>query len=170
VAILTAMVPMIVVVFEAPALYQYYTINATRIPDLSIIFYWVGGFGVFAFLTTLAREIIKDIEDFEGDVAYGRNTVPVVLGILTSKIISVCLVFLTLLMVYLVWYFYLHDRITLIYINVAIALPLIFVIYQVIVSKSRKQLHSASRIMKIVMLSGILYSVVVKIILTYNLF
>jgi hypothetical protein len=37
------------------------------------------------------------------------------------------------------------------------------------VSKSRKQLHSASRIMKIVMLTGILYSVVVKIILTYNL-
>ena len=33
---------------------------------------------LFAFLTTLTREIIKDIEDFEGDIAYGRNTVPVV--------------------------------------------------------------------------------------------
>ena len=169
VAMLTALVPMLVAIFEAPVLFQYYAINAVRIPDLSIIFYWVGGFAIFAFLTTLTREIIKDIEDFEGDVAYGRNTIPVVIGILTSKIISICLIFITLLMLYLVWYFYLHDLITLIYISVAIGLPIVYVIFQIIVSQSRKQLHSASRMMKIVMLSGILYSVVVKIILTYNL-
>jgi 4-hydroxybenzoate polyprenyltransferase len=169
VAVLTAMVPMLVVIFEAPVLFQYYAINAVKIPDLSIIFYWVGGFAIFAFLTTLAREIIKDIEDFEGDVAYGRNTVPVVIGILTSKIVTVCLVFVTLLMLYLVWFIYLNDFITLIYITAAIALPLVYVIFQIIFSQSRKQLHSASRIMKIVMLTGIFYSVVVKIILTYNL-
>lgn len=169
VALLTAMVPMLVVILEAPALYQYYAINAVKIPDLSIIFYWVGGFAIFAFITTLCREIIKDIEDFEGDVAYGRNTVPVVIGILTSKIVTVCLVFFTLLMLYFVWYLYLNDLITLIYISVAVALPLVYIIFQIIVSKSRKQLHSASRIMKIVMLTGIFYSVVVKIILTYNL-
>ena len=169
VALLTAMVPMLVVIFEAPDLYQYYAINAIKIPDLSIIFYWVGGFSIFAFLTTLSREIIKDIEDFEGDVAYGRNTIPVVLGILTSKIISVCLVFATLLMLYLIWFFYLNDLITLIYVSIALALPMVYIVFQIIVSKSRKQLHSASRMMKFVMLSGILYSIVVKIILTYNL-
>ena len=169
VAVLTAMVPMLVVIFEAPVLYQYYAINAVKIPDLSIIFYWVGGFAILAFLTTLAREIIKDIEDFEGDVAYGRNTVPVVIGILTSKIVTVCLLFVTLLMLYLVWFIYLNDFITLIYITVAVAIPLVYVIFQIIFSQSRKQLHSASRIMKIVMLTGIFYSVVVKIILTYNL-
>jgi 4-hydroxybenzoate polyprenyltransferase len=169
VAVLTAMVPMLVVIFEAPVLFQYYAINAVKIPDLSIIFYWVGGFAIFAFVTTLSREIIKDIEDFEGDVAYGRNTVPVVIGILTSKIVTVCLVFVTLLMLYIVWYFYLNDLITLIYLSVAVALPLVYIIFQIIFSKSRKQLHNASRIMKIVMLTGILYSVVVKIILTYNL-
>lgn len=169
VAVLTAMVPMLVVIFEAPALYQYYLINSTGLPGLTIIFYWIGGFAGFAFLTTLSREIIKDIEDFEGDVAYGRNTVPVVLGILTSKIISVCLVFITILALYLVWFFYLNDLITIVYITVTLALPMVYVIFQIIVSKSRKQLHSASRIMKIVMLCGILYSVVVRIILTYNL-
>jgi 4-hydroxybenzoate polyprenyltransferase len=164
VALLTGMVPMLVVIFEAPVLFQYYAVNAVKIPDLSIIFYWVGGFAVFAFLTTLTREIIKDIEDFEGDVAYGRNTIPVVLGILISKIVSICLIFVTLLMLYVVWFFYLNDLITLIYISTAIALPMVYIIFQIIISKSRKQLHSASRIMKFVMLSGILYSVVVKII------
>jgi 4-hydroxybenzoate polyprenyltransferase len=169
VAVLTAMVPMLVVIFEAPVVFQYYAINAVRIPDVSIIYYWVGGFAIFAFLTTLTREIIKDIEDFEGDVAYGRNTVPVVIGILVTKIVTVCLVVITLLVLYVVWYFYLNDYITLVYISIAVALPLVSVIFQIIISKSRKQLHSASRLMKIVMLTGILYSVVVKIILTYNL-
>ena len=60
--------------YEWPALYRYYAVNAVVPPQLGIIFYWVGGFALFAFLTTLTREIIKDIEDFEGDMAYGRNT------------------------------------------------------------------------------------------------
>jgi 4-hydroxybenzoate polyprenyltransferase len=170
VAVLTAMVPMLVVIFEAPALYQYYAVNSVKTPDLSIIFYWVGGFSIFAFLTTLTREIIKDIEDFEGDMAYGRNTIPVVIGILTSKIVVISLTLITFAMLYLIWYFFLNDIITLVYLTVGVAAPLAFVIFQMIISKSRKQLHSASSLMKIVMLTGILYSVVVKIIITYNLF
>src|SRR5664280_1844778 len=75
VALLTAMVPMLVVFYEWPALYKYYIINAVSLPPMNFIIYWVGGFALFAFLTNLAREIIKDIEDFEGDIAYGRNTV-----------------------------------------------------------------------------------------------
>ena len=59
------------------------------LPEFNFIFYWVGGFALFAFLTNLTREIIKDIEDFEGDIAYGRNTVPVVIGILSAKIVSI---------------------------------------------------------------------------------
>src|SRR5665647_485275 len=80
VAILTAMVPMLVVFYEWPALYKYYAVNAISLPKINIIVYWIGGFALFAFLTNLIREIIKDIEDFEGDIAYGRNTVPVVIG------------------------------------------------------------------------------------------
>ncbi|MGD0756452.1 MAG: geranylgeranylglycerol-phosphate geranylgeranyltransferase [Bacteroidales bacterium] len=169
VALLTAMVPMLVVFYEWPALYRYYTINAIRLPQISIIIYWVGGFAFFAFLTNLIREIIKDIEDFEGDTAYGRNTVPVVIGVLSSKIVSICLIIATIIMLYLAWHFYINDRITLIYLTVAIVLPLFFVIYKLLVSSEKRQLHSASRIMKIVMLTGVLYSIVVKVILTWNL-
>jgi 4-hydroxybenzoate polyprenyltransferase len=170
VALLTAMVPMLVVFYEWPALYKYYTINAIRLPRINFIIYWVGGFAFFAFLTNLIREIIKDIEDFEGDTAYGRNTVPVVIGVLSSKIVSICLIMATIIMLYLAWHFFVNDTITLIYLTVAIVLPLFFVIYKLLVSTEKKQLHSASRIMKIVMLTGVLYSVVVKIILTWNLF
>ena len=170
VALLTAMVPLLVVCYEWPALYRFYTINAISLPEFNFIFYWIGGFALFAFLTTLTREIIKDIEDFEGDVAYGRNTVPVVIGVLSAKVVSICLIILTVAFLYLAWYFFINDIFTLIYLSVAIVLPLLFVIYKLVISKSRKQLHYASSFMKIVMLTGIFYSVVVKIILTWNLF
>lgn len=170
VAILTAMVPLFVVLYEWPALYKYYTINAITLPNINFIFYWVGGFALFAFLTTLTRELIKDIEDFEGDVAYGRNTVPIVIGVLSAKLVSVSLIIITITLLYLTWYFFINDTITLIYLSAAIVLPLFYVIYIVVISSNRKQLHSASRFMKIAMLTGILYSVIVKVILTWNLF
>jgi 4-hydroxybenzoate polyprenyltransferase len=170
VATLVAMVPLLVVIYEWPALYRYYTVNAISLPDINFILYWVGGFAVFAFLTTLTREIIKDIEDFEGDIAYGRNTVPVVTGVLAAKIISISLITLTVALLYLVWYMFINDKITLIYLSVAIVLPLGYVIFKVVVSSDRKQLHNASSIMKVVMLTGILYSLIVKAILTWNLF
>jgi 4-hydroxybenzoate polyprenyltransferase len=170
VAILTAMVPLLVVFYEWPALYKYYTINAISLPKINFVFYWVGGFALFAFLTTLTREIIKDTEDFEGDVAYGRNTVAVVFGVLSAKVVSVSLIIITVALLYLIWYFFINDTITLIYLSAVIVLPLLYVIYKVVISHDRKQLHSASSIMKIVMLTGILYSVVVKVILTWNLF
>jgi len=170
VATLVGMVPLLVVIYEWPALYRYYSLNASSLPDFNFIIYWVGGFSVFAFLTTLIREIIKDIEDFEGDIAYGRNTIPVVTGILAAKIISVSLIIITIVLLYLAWYLFINDILTLIYLSVAITLPLAYVIFKVIVSDNKKQLHSASRIMKVVMLTGILYSLAVKVILTWNLF
>jgi len=169
VSLLTAMVPMLVVIYEWPALYRYYSLNSVTAPQLGIIFYWVGGFAVFAFLTTLTREIIKDIEDFEGDMAYGRNTVPVVIGIKTARIFSLSLIIITIALLYLVWRFFLYDKITLAYISLTVTLPLLYVVYQLIIGETRKQLHKASRMIKIVMIAGVLYSVVVKIILDWNL-
>ena len=170
VAILTATVPLLVVLYDWPALYRYYTVNTESLPPINFIFYWVAGFSLFAFLTTLTREIIKDIEDFEGDIAYGRNTVPVVIGVLSARVVSICLIIITIVLLYLTWYFFINDKITLIYISAAIVVPFLLTIYKVITGSNRKQLHYASSIMKIAMLSGILYSVVVKVILSWNLF
>jgi 4-hydroxybenzoate polyprenyltransferase len=170
VALLTAMVPLLVVFYEWPALYKYYALNAVTPPELNFIVYWIGGFALFAFLTNLIREIIKDIEDFEGDIAYGRNTIPVVIGILSAKIVSLSLILITIILLYLTWHFFINDTITLVYITVAIVLPLLYVVYKLVISSERKHLHSASSMVKIVMITGVLYSVVVKVILTWNLF
>jgi 4-hydroxybenzoate polyprenyltransferase len=169
VALLTAMVPLLVVLYEWPALYRFYTANAFEVTNLNFIFYWVGGFSLFAFLTTLTREIIKDVEDFEGDMAYGRNTVPVVMGVTPAKVVAISLIIITTGLLYLVWHFFIDDLITLIYLSVFIVLPLLYVIYQLVASQNKKQIHSASNILKIAMLTGILYSLLVKAMLTWNI-
>lgn len=169
VAVLTATVPLLVVFYEWPALYRYYEVNAISSPDINIIVYWVGGFALFAFITTLTREIIKDIEDFEGDMAYGRNTVPVVTGILTARIIAVVLIAITIVMLYVVWKMFLGDKITLYYISVAVVIPLIVAVRYLVASPGKSRLHRASTLMKTAQCTGVLYSVAVKLMLDFNL-
>ena len=163
VALLTAMVPMLVVVYEAPAIFKYYTVNASSIPDINILFYWVGGFAVFAFMTTLTREIIKDIEDYTGDMEYGRNTLPISAGIKTTKSIVIGLIILTLLLLFSAIFLFINDKISIFYLSFTVAFPLIWVIYQVIKSQDRAQFHVASRLMKIIMITGAFFSIIFKI-------
>lgn len=53
---------------------------------------------VFAFLTTLAREIVKDVEDAGGDAVAGARTLPVVYGSGTALRIVLVVLILTLLL------------------------------------------------------------------------
>jgi len=170
VALLTALVPLLVVIYEWPFLYRYYSANAIGVPPLSFLFYWTAGFSLFAFITTLTREIIKDIEDYEGDRAYGMNTLPVIMGIKSAKIVVTLLLSSTIALLYLIWAVYISDRITLLYLSMLVALPLLYVIYLIALSKEKKQVHNASTIMKAVMLTGILYSLFLEAIITGNHF
>ncbi len=52
----------------------------------------------FAFLTNLAREIVKDVEDMEGDRLQRAFTLPVRYGIFPSRIIVSIVVFVTILL------------------------------------------------------------------------
>jgi hypothetical protein len=66
----------------------------------------------------------------------------------------------------MIWYRFLHDTITLAYISLLLALPLVTVIYKVIMGKERQHFHFISNLMKFIMLTGILYSLVAGAIIT----
>jgi 4-hydroxybenzoate polyprenyltransferase len=168
VALLTAMVPFIVVLFDAPPVYRLYSASTISFPGVAMLFYWVGGFALFAFMTTLIREIIKDIEDYEGDLTFGRKTLPVVSGIFATRITVIVLSVITIFLLYSIWFRHLSDIATLAYITLFIFAPFIWVMIKVIISKTREDLHRASRIMKVIMLAGILYSVVAGAIISYG--
>jgi len=168
VAIFTAIVPFVVVIFEVPLLNKVYReILIQNSINFNNILAWVGGFSFFAFLATIIREIIKDIEDFEGDLAFGCNTLPVVLGIKTSKIVIISIILINIGLLVLIYLRYLFksegrvDYITLSYFLLFLIIPYIYLAVQIIKAKDRTHYHRASNLMKLIMLSGILYSVIV---------
>lgn len=168
VAFLTGLVPLMVVLFEIPMLNREYGQEMLRSEtNFNYIFAWVGGFSFFAFLTTLIREVVKDAEDFEGDMAYGMKTVPIVLGAFWTKVAVLALISLTLFMLiylllkYIVFSVEPADYISLMYFGLFLIVPLISLIIQVLRAKDKHGYGRASTLIKVIMLTGILYSVVV---------
>lgn len=176
VSMMIGTVPMIVVLFEIPLLNREYgqlMINAGA--NFNYIFYWVAGFSFFAFYTNLIREIIKDTEDFEGDSAYGMNTFPIQLGIPVTKLVVISLIVLLMgALSFVIFKFILFsgegfDYLSSAYFTFAIFIPLLFIIFQIAIGKTKRDYHIASQIMKVVMLAGVLYSLIVYYTLTYKI-
>ena len=105
IALLAALVPLIVGLFEIPLQNQAHPeiIKELGFSIFNIPAYWILGYaGIFGVLT-LIREITKDIIDVRGDKAYGSNTLPIAIGIKSTKtiLISLYVVFsLVLLVIY----------------------------------------------------------------------
>jgi 4-hydroxybenzoate polyprenyltransferase len=175
VAFLTGLVPMLVVLFEIPLLNREYgELMIQHNLNFNYMVAWVGGFSFFAFMTTLIREVIKDMEDFEGDRAYGMKTLPIVLGIGWTKVIV--LVLTVMVMIMLVFLLIRHilfsvvpaDWISLAYFSLLLILPLILLGGRILTAGNKKHYHTASILVKLIMLTGILYSVVVYNLVTFK--
>ena len=52
---------------------------------LSRVYKFTVVYASFAFIISLVREVIKDMEDMEGDARYGRRTMPLVWGLNATK-------------------------------------------------------------------------------------
>ena len=63
-----------------------FTVNNPSIVTTSIFL------GFFAFVMTTAREIVKDIEDIEGDKADGARTLPILIGAKKPAILAAILI------------------------------------------------------------------------------
>jgi 4-hydroxybenzoate polyprenyltransferase len=123
---------------------------------------------MFAFLLSMIREIIKDIEDFEGDSAYGRRTMPIVIGVLNSKIVVITFILTTLFSLLYLNLRFLNDVITLIYFIIVLIIPLLFLVYTIFVAENKKEYRRASNLSKLIMLAGILYALVANYIIIQN--
>ena len=105
-AFIIGIVPGIIVVLSAVLMYLYaYKLKTScLIGNLSIAFltglcFVFGGvvlnavglsilLGIYAFLMTMAREIVKDMEDVEGDSIEGASTFPIKYGMRTASIVA----------------------------------------------------------------------------------
>jgi 4-hydroxybenzoate polyprenyltransferase len=112
----------------------------------------------FAFIISLIREVIKDMEDMPGDSRYGCKTMPIVWGVQVSKVfVAVWVVVIIgatagiqIYVAYLGWW------LSALYSLLAIIIPLIWLLRKLYLAQSSKDFHELSAMIKLVMLTGIL--------------
>ena len=123
-------------------------------PWQSFIFLFAG----FSFLTTLIRELIKDCEDMDGDRNEGAETVPLTLGLSTTKWI---ILFLVIILMVGVGYmqslrFSAGDQITFYYLIAGTQIPALVLITLLFNAKTPRDMKAPSALVKVIMLGGIL--------------
>lgn len=165
VSILTATIPLM------PMVYEYYLIGGIDslttflIGDfLKTLVIIVLGYSAFAFLTSFAREVIKDMEDYKGDIQTGCKTMPIVWGIITSKVVTFFVIVITIGLLLLASLKFYNEKqfIAVYFILSLVILPLIILLFQTIRAKTSKDFKMASLLLKFTMLFGIAFTVIIK--------
>ena len=103
----------------------------------------------FAFISSLIREAIKDIEDMQGDERYGCRTMPIVWGVNAAKVyiavwLTVILALLVILQVYVArfeWWWAMAYSI------VFIITPFVFIFLRLFKAKDQKNYHHLSNLL-----------------------
>jgi 4-hydroxybenzoate polyprenyltransferase len=163
VSLLTATVPLLVILFEYPLLARNHRLDTVFFPHgLIAILIWVGAFAFFAFMTNLIREIVKDAEDMDGDRELNSHTLPIFYGLKKTKTVVYLLSVITALVLGFLFLTYLKDWISLTYYFLALLLPFIYLIYMTMKSKNTRDFNFLSQWMKLIMLLGLLYAPVVN--------
>ena len=122
-------------------------------------------FAGFAFVISLIREVVKDMEDIEGDRKYGCKTMPVIWGINATKIFaSVWLVVLAgVLIIVQIYAFRLGWWLSVLYSLIMIFAPLVWILRKLFSAQTPQDFHRISSAIKFVMFTGILSMIFFKI-------
>lgn len=112
----------------------------------------------FAFIISLVREAIKDIEDMPGDEKYGCRTMPIVWGVNATKVyVAVWMIILiAILVVIQVYVLQFRWWWAVVYCIPFIILPLLYIFVKLFKASSAQDYHKLSTWTKLVMLTGIL--------------
>ncbi len=128
------------------------------------LYAWLGGFALFAFLLTWIREIIKDMQDQEGDREYECHTMPIVWGETSTKVFVTGLILLTFAIIGHIWYHWLPfptawTSLSTRYIALGIITPLLGVLGLLWAAKIPSDYKTCQQLVKFTMLLGMLYSI-----------
>ncbi|WP_442786907.1 geranylgeranylglycerol-phosphate geranylgeranyltransferase [Flavobacterium suncheonense] len=144
------------------------TFDENRI-QMAVYFSILTDYALFAFVLSFIREIVKDIEDMDGDYNAGMNTLPIVLGKeRTAKIVF----FLTLVPIALLLLYINKNLLTLewvmYYLLLFVTAPLLYFLIKIWSAKTKKDFNHLSLILKLVLLFGILSIVVITVNMKLN--
>ncbi len=127
-------------------------------------------YAIFAFIINLMREIVKDLEDVNGDYNLGMNTLPIALGVSrTAKIVfGMSFVAMALIIYYINENLFSNNRIyATLYGLIFILAPLIYFTIKIFSAKNTKQFAHLSQVLKWVIFFGILSIAVINFEILY---
>ena len=123
-------------------------------------------YAIFAFIINLIREIVKDMEDMDGDYQSGINSLPIAIGVQKTKIIVGVL---TVISIGILAYYVNSNLFELDYVvyyaMILIVGPLIYFGVKLLNATTKKEYHHLSLVLKIILFFGILSVAVI----VYNL-
>mgnify|MGYP002517482243 CR=1 FL=1 len=171
VAFASAIVPLLVAIVHADYLRHLYGEALAYTPIVGEMYIWLSGFAVFAFLMTLAREMIKDIEDVEGDREMECRTMAIVWGEKWTKIVVTALVVgIMALIAYIGWgvlpFPAAWNTFTCRYLVFGLLVPLACVLVLLWFAKSTREFRTVQQVLKFTMFMGVLFSYVIATNLT----
>lgn len=126
--------------------------------DIRRFFILTMAFAGFAFILSLIREVVKDMEDLEGDAQYHCRTMPIVWGIPASKVfVAVWVIVLIAALSFIALYaFKIGWRWQSVYIVIFVWAPLFLLLRKLSTAVTAKHYHQLSSLIKWIMLAGIL--------------
>ncbi len=176
IASLTALVPFTAGYYEVAVMFDHLP-DLTGLPEqagllsnlgsllfsIKYLLYWVIGYSAFAFLLTIIREIVKDMEDIDGDKAFDCKTLPIVFGIPLTKKAAIAVTIITILSLAFLEYiqFLGKDWISFSYFFILLTLPLIWVCIRIYSADKKKHYFIISQSIKVIMLLGVLYTALI---------
>lgn len=162
-----ACVPVSVVFYE----YLTYIKNNVSLENnegLRLSIYIIVGLSIFAFIYNFIREIVKDCEDIEGDRAFGVKSFPIVIGTKATNIMNSAIILITSFLMLYAWkslvkicVFFQNNIIAEIYIYLCIfVFPILLFIYS-IRAKHKKDYSLLSSLLKIYLVLGLCFCIIV---------
>lgn len=166
VALLLALSVIIIGIFDL-----FPATNAENQAQMASLFSILIDYALFAFMINFIREIVKDIEDVNGDYNQGMNTLPIAIG--NSRAAKIALGFAVipfiLSLLYINEYFIQNKLyIATLYGFATVLAPLLYFIVKIFTAKTQKEFHHLSTVLKLILFFGILSILVITLNIKYN--
>lgn len=125
--------------------------------NINEIFIKIIYYSIFAFFFSFLREIIKDLEDYDGDKKSGMKTFAIAIGVeRTKKVLKVLTFIILSSFVYILTITFATNLHSFTYLLLLLTIPLFTFLVMLFKSKTKKDFYVLSSLLKLIMVAGIL--------------
>lgn len=145
--------------------------DATNQKVMASLFSILLDYAIFAFIINFLREIVKDLEDLEGDKKQGMNTLAIALGVnkTTKLLFTLSIIPIIALFIYCNNYLFSNNlMLAIIYSFLFILGPMLYFSIKIWTAKTKSDFQLLSKVLKWILFFGILSILIITLNIKYN--